>query len=735
MSSIVADVLQGTGKLVKENIVLKVSNLKRKLEDIKLEVQESLKNRYIDFYPQYLKLDKLIDDINGVTSEYEVLHNQIEKEIKPLMLSSVVEFSDVVEDLKRIHKLKTVGLSLCLLHQHLEDAKNALTQCTYLNSVICLLQFESVLKDIDAEYQKNIAIISALRIEFIITKEDVIFRLETLWRKKITIISSLEEKEKYITIKFNKTVSGEDDRDILLALKFLKQLKPMLKEFGKQFLNLICETVLSKTVKIKRSEESSTLKLYIIKEHNPEPSEAFELLKTIFIFLQEELFHLSITSKEEESSQTAMHEFGVVISEEFCSLVIERCLKVAIPKQSKQLETFRKEILAAEEFCKYLQDLEFISSSGNKLLTFIHEVDTLPVNKMALDLMSRARSLMQKSLHQTISVGNESPLTSNALVPSGLNEMASTQDGLSGATFLFPKCQISESVRDLMHLLLDVKDEAKNIDPMHAPRLYYVARNICELYCCVVPTYHKKEIENIPQQTAIFHNNCMYLAHRLCTLGSLYQSDLQPQIPMTFTDLVPEIRKLGVETFLAQMRNQKQQLLQLLQEQQVYGSLLIDDGAVNKAEKAIRQCLCQLQLLKKVWSDVLPVEVYFKAIGTLFNTCLEEIILRISSMEDIAAEAAAQLDSIFAILLKQGPDLFKVTTIDKSNSVHFYVKRWFKFQELQLILSASMREIVDRWASGKGPLAAHFTAGEVKHLIRALFQNTERRAVALAKIR
>ncbi|GFX76142.1 hypothetical protein TNCV_1835171 [Trichonephila clavipes] len=154
MSSIVADVLQGAGKLLKENIVLKVSDLKRKLEDIKLEVQERLKTRYIEFYPQYVKLDKLIDDINGVTSEYEVLHTQIEKEIKPLMHSSVVEFSDVVEDLKKIRKLKTVGLSLCLLHQHLEDAKRAFSQCTYLNSVICLLHFESVLKDIDAENQK-----------------------------------------------------------------------------------------------------------------------------------------------------------------------------------------------------------------------------------------------------------------------------------------------------------------------------------------------------------------------------------------------------------------------------------------------------------------------------------------------------------------------------------------------------------------------------------------------------
>ena len=34
-----------------------------------------------------------------------------------------------------------------------------------------------------------------------------------------------------------------------------------------------------------------------------------------------------------------------------------------------------------------------------------------------------------------------------------------------------------------------------------------------------------------------------------------------------------------------------------------------------------------------------------------------------------------------------------------------------------------------------GPLAAEFTAEQVKHLIRALFQNSDRRAALLARIR
>ncbi len=63
------------------------------------------------------------------------------------------------------------------------------------------------------------------------------------------------------------------------------------------------------------------------------------------------------------------------------------------------------------------------------------------------------------------------------------------------------------------------------------------------------------------------------------------------------------------------------------------------------------------------------------------------------------------------------------------------VPKWQKFQEVRLILSAGLQEIADRWAEGKGPLAHELGANDVKQMIRALFQNTDRRAAVLAKIR
>lgn len=62
------------------------------------------------------------------------------------------------------------------------------------------------------------------------------------------------------------------------------------------------------------------------------------------------------------------------------------------------------------------------------------------------------------------------------------------------------------------------------------------------------------------------------------------------------------------------------------------------------------------------------------------------------------------------------------------------VKSWSRFNQLKMILGASLLEITQHWAEGTGPLTMNFRAEEIKHLLRALFQNTKRRAEALNTI-
>lgn len=122
--------------------------------------------------------------------------------------------------------------------------------------------------------------------------------------------------------------------------------------------------------------------------------------------------------------------------------------------------------------------------------------------------------------------------------------------------------------------------------------------------------------------------------------------------------------------------------------------------------------------------------------GTLVNSVIEDFVLKIIGLQDISADSAIGLVNILCLLKKRIPPLFKVEEQPKTceNDVIKAVKIWTKMLELIVLLEAHMRDIVDRWADGKGPLTSYFTAEEVKQLIRALFQNTDRRAQVLAKI-
>jgi len=97
-------------------------------------------------------------------------------------------------------------------------------------------------------------------------------------------------------------------------------------------------------------------------------------------------------------------------------------------------------------------------------------------------------------------------------------------------------------------------------------------------------------------------------------------------------------------------------------------------------------------------------------------------------IEDISSVVSNELVEIISLIEERVPRLFQ----DKNKIIQ--ASLWLKLKQLKQILGVSLLEIIDLWSDGVGPLSLNFKAEEVKHLIRALFQNTERRANALSLI-
>jgi len=314
----------------------------------------------------------------------------------------------------------------------------------------------------------------------------------------------------------------------------------------------------------------------------------------------------------------------------------------------------------------------------------------------------------------------------------------SLKDGL----FKFPSCQVSTSMLDLMKLVEEVLEEAtagKN-DMLYAGRLLVTVRNIFEMYNDILPISHSEALKNFPLNSAIGYNNCMYLAHQ-CLQIVIPTDNLPGPLtarPLTLADLVPRLRQTGIEVFLSQLRRQRDHFRSMLRDSTTgFGQLDGSNLLPPSSEKCLRQVLHQIMHLKSLWKDALPLSIFRRSLGLALNTVVDELVQKVVVLEDIAADAAVQICMHFTALQDKGPDTFVIEGNKQTSKgdIVRYVRKWNRFKELILILNASLREIEDRWADGKGPLANEYTPDEVKRLIRALFQNTDRRATILSHIK
>lgn len=96
-------------------------------------------------------------------------------------------------------------------------------------------------------------------------------------------------------------------------------------------------------------------------------------------------------------------------------------------------------------------------------------------------------------------------------------------------------------------------------------------------------------------------------------------------------------------------------------------------------------------------------------------------------MEDISANLSTALVELIKTIDEKSQALF-----DADISCLSIVDEWQRLLHLQFILDGSLIEISQSWKNKQ--LSQSFSAEDVKRLIRALFQNTERRATALSAI-
>ncbi|KAM9781301.1 centromere/kinetochore protein zw10 homolog isoform X2 [Syngnathus typhle] len=769
MASFVAEVLASSGKLEKEDLSGKISKMSRKIEDTKVEICGMLNSRYSDFLPSLHASEDLMVQVDDVSKEMDTLKRFIETEVQQNLHASVAEYTKLKQQLEKNTIIITMLGHLKYFDNAMEEFNKGLQKKQYVDAALQLQRAKTSVESLKSWKATELSLISALSSELTVQRENLVYHLGDEWKR--LVIWNLPPLKDPAGVDFFPKVElclclpcEEDERPeapaVLQALAIQGDLHHKIKLFMLPFClpgqvllkNMLKPAVLHPSLSVLVSEQRGKgivltfERLQDSHEERSTPSQVYCKLLLVLRTLYSNLLNVTI------GDQKLSTILGKLIWEELSRCIIHGCLLYSIPTDSSQLEKYNIVIKETEEFEKALKEMEFLRDESTDLLKYARDVNCHFASKKCKDVMVAARQLMTAKMHNTVKITAESePRLAELPVPDSLpqvkreapsEEGASTLENTGRLSVRLPPCCISESVQQLMLLAVDTLGEAVGSSTQCASQLFFTVRNIFQLFHDVVPTYHKENLLKFPHLAAIQHNNCMYLAHHLLTLGHHFRPHLPRPLSQgvtTFVDMVPAFRKLGAQCFLTQLNIQRAELLERLSTARNFCNL---DDADNyaAASKAVRQVIHQLKQLGTVWQDVLPVGIYCKAMGNLLNTTVAEMIAKIMMLEDISSKDGEHLHILCQMVIKEGPLVFVPLTDEHKNKkyqeeVPLYAKKWSAFKELVVVLCANLQELVDRWADAKGPLALEFTGTEVRSLIRALFQNTERRALAMTKIK
>lgn len=769
MSSFVTEVLASSGKLEKDDLACKISKLSRKVEETKGEVTDMINKKYTEFIPSMEAAEELVDQVESVSKDIDLLKSCIENEVKQNLHDAVTEYAKLKQQLER--NTGVIGML-----QHLQEFDTAMEEYNRAlqekNYVAAAKQHGVARANVDALKawkDTELPLLRALSSEITIQRENLIYHLGEEWQKlavwKLPSTKELTSMKSFLTtaLHLNTGASMADDSlphplltSILQALSVQGELHKKIKLFGQVLFKYMLKPLIlypALVVEVSSQPEQGTvlsLQCEETKAEHPNPSQVYTKVLTVLKTLHKQLFDVFVGEKK------VSEILGELIWEEMSDCIIRECLVHSIPTNSSQLAEYSEVIKQTEDFESSLKKMGYLTCDSTDLLKYARNVNCHFASKKCQDVIVAARKLMTSEMHNTVKItpdyklsipklpnppGGEKEKKKEVVKKGGYHDQQNLENEkqLGQQTLCLPVCRISESVQQLMDLAIRTLSEAVGSSPQCAVQLFYTVRNIFHLFYDVVPTYHKENFLKLPHLAAIQHNNCMFIAHHLLTLGHQFK----PHLPLKngvayFVDLVPGFRRLGARCFVAQMNVQKAEMLERLSTARNFSSL-DDEDNFSVASKAIRQVIHQLRRLGKVWQDVLPVNIYCKAMGTLLNTAICELINKIMMLEDISNEDGDRLRTLCQTIIEEGPLVFIPLPDENKNKkyqeeVPVYVKKWMSLKELSIVLSASLQEIVDRWAEGKGPLAVEFSCNEMKSLIRALFKNTERRAAALTKI-
>ncbi|KAF5286692.1 hypothetical protein FQA39_LY16175 [Lamprigera yunnana] len=702
--SFLAEVIKSAEHTELQSIEQTLQTIEKKLQCEKDEINTYLEDMYVKYCTWSCSNNKKLQEMTNLTNEITNLQNRVEKMSLIDIQEQQASVQNLKDELNRSNIAADMLMTLIQLHEKVVLVKDLNVQGMYNEATNEFIEIDLLVNNL---LEKGLS-------------EVVEGIMLTIMHEKTYLVNVVKnELPKLLSVKAGKAAvlqtnslkisTNNELENLLNMMGSLNMIDMNLSEFIDLLWRWIIKPTINNitTVQTHTDENYNTLTVTVKKTNLDKLyKEVFDQLLEIFKFLRA---HLNYVLRHDETS--ILFYIGENLKKRLANVLLNDYLGSMLPKNSNEYGDYKQLINDTNAFQQQLVEFGILKEEGNIILDYISDMNSSLGNIYCEEYSAEATTIMKKDLHHMVEVG----------------EQSDPAIALTGSQF--PECSISKSTIELLKLAQKMLQQALQEPNAIAARLICTMQSFFYQYGSIVYVHHEKLLQSIPQQVVLYRNNCMYLAHQLTELNKCYSSKFSKEalpLPPIFKDQPHQLRTVGGDIFLGFVEVHIESIEQTLVKYNFTPQSLAETLPPDMG-KSIRQCLRQYELLRTVWHKILPHAVYNKTIGYMLNFFCKRLIATVVAAPDISIYNSKLIVDMYKVIINRGPKLFT-----DSEEVNLYVECWQRFHELVFVLGATMAEITNKWQTET--LSAHFTIDEVKHLIKALFQNTDRRAHALSLI-
>lgn len=561
--------IQEVINIVSENEItdarVSLKKLLKELKNFQNDVRTYIDENYNEFCGDLNQNEIYLEQAEHLNNEVNNLVDKIETETKSDLLTAAEDIQQYLIELEELRiglRINKRILKIDDLFSQLEAAKSN-SEFGRLRDIINELR-EIIYDKEDEQIFRQLDCYKNISIHWHIEHELLLNTLQDRFDELVQLSEKTFQNTKSVTVKICK-----DFRALKEVIEILFESSSKGQRMCKFLMENVFEPIIMKPVSLEVSEGASSppaeksnefIKLTVsfsTKSLIP-TSDAISLrpnYKIVFKNLMKTfncLKHLNVPISQD---LPVFKVLAVNIKENFCKLLKDECLTYAIPDT---IDDMNSSTLMADltEFNAFLIACGFLTGDAidKQLAEFNDRIDIIFKKRFCLNILKNAVDFMHKDLH----------------------DMQVVDETVTGESF--PSCMVSRNTFELIDLMEKVLKEAVDslnlyqdnntmddyvIDDLQT-RLRSTIPMILERYLTEVIDIHGKLIQTIPQQTALFHNNCMYLAWWLGRMGNQEEG-------ASFTlersgVLTLELQELGSKHFALQIQNQRSQLMEILKE-------------------------------------------------------------------------------------------------------------------------------------------------------------------------